>query len=599
MSDKPTINDREAYVHSAAFDEECAVLSKRLSSRCGSPECSEWLKLWEDDDSSSVTSVGSSGHTVPKLEAHAYYYGIRGRRHLGPKLVYRTSKDIFTRPPRPGYLRAMQLVPVYEHKELGQDDLWDAIRGEVVKLLDARDIQFTSVDLARFRWEESNKGGSSKTVITPVTIWIGVLPDSLTGEVAFESSNDILQLLKKHNIHDIDVAYRESVTKPLAGVELFAPANDYDPLKDVLDPVTTALGLPIAGLRRLHMEGTLGFYFRVGDTLFGVTPRHVLFSEGDNSHYSYNGGPKKEVVLMGTNAFDDFLTSIQLRISTLNVSVAALRKRIATFKKRADAGDQQVATELGKAEVAEKDTIEAIEKLKTFFLKMEPGWSKPEDRVIGYVVWAPPIGVGAPPVGAGIPHGYTKDVCVIKLDEKKFMSNFRGNVIDLGTEIGDEEFTRRMYPRDDAQSEFHYPEGRLLRLGSILSPAELRQPSGKDLNGDPVRYVIKRGLTTRTTIGRLTGFASCKRNYTALGKFDSTEVTIYPYNNDSGPFSKDGDSGALIAGPLAEFIALLTSGIGQTDSSDITYGTPIHWLWNDVIKPQFPGANLYFDLPKN
>ncbi|CAE6419968.1 unnamed protein product [Rhizoctonia solani] len=576
MSDKPIINNWETYVRSAAFDKECAVQSKRLSSRCGGPECSEYLKLWKADDSSSVTSAGFSGRTVPKLEAHLYYYGIRGRKHLGPKLVYRTSKDVFTRPPRPEDLRAMQLVPVYEHKELGQDDLWDTVRDE----------------------EEPNTGGNSETVITPVTIWIGVLPDSLTGEVAFESSNDILKLLKNHNIHDIDVAYRESVAKPLSGVELFAPADDFDPLKDVIDPVTTALGLPIAGLRRLHMEGTLGFYFRVGDDLFGVTPRHVLFSEEDNSHYFYNGGPK-EVVLMGTDAFNGFLASIQTRISRSNITVTILRKRVAMYRRRAEAGDQQAATNLKKTEADEQKTIEAIKTLETFLFKMKLGWSKPEDRVIGYVIWAPPIGVGAPPIGLALPHDYTKDVCVIKLDEKKFMSNFRGNVIDLGTEIEPGGFTNRMYLWDGAQPEFDYPWDRLFRLRSILSPAKLRQPSGKDLNGDPMRYVIKRGLATRTTIGRLTGFASHKRRYSVLGKLDSVEVAVYPDNSHSGPFSKGGDSGALIAGSLGEFIALLTSGTGPADSSDVTYGTPIDWLWNDVIKPQFPDANLDFDIPEN
>ena len=91
------------------------------------------------------------------------------------------------------------------------------------------------------------------------------------------------------------------------------------------------------------------------------------------------------------------------------------------------------------------------------------------------------------------------------------------------------------------------------------------------------------------------------RHYGLLGNFDSVEATVYAYDNDSGPFSKAGDSGAgaLIAGPEAGLIALLTTGTSQTDSSDITYGTPMYWLWNDVIKPQFPGANLYFDLPLN
>jgi hypothetical protein len=123
-----------------------------------------------------------------------------------------------------------------------------------------------------------------------VTIWVGVLPDTLTGEVAFRSSNDILQLLNKHGISNVDIAYRESVVRPLTGPKLFAPVSDLHPLKDVIDPVTTALGLPIAGLKTPHMQGTLGFYFRVDNALYGVTARHVLFPEEEgNDLHSYVG----------------------------------------------------------------------------------------------------------------------------------------------------------------------------------------------------------------------------------------------------------------------------------------------------------------------
>ena len=117
------------------------------------------------------------------------------------------------------------------------------------------------------------------------------MPDTLTGEEAFHSSNDILDLLKEHGISDIDVAYRESVARGFfSGPELFAPVSDLDPLKAVIDPVTTALGLPIAGLRTLKKQGTMGFYFRVGKVLHAVTAHHVLFPEDEgNNPYSYVG----------------------------------------------------------------------------------------------------------------------------------------------------------------------------------------------------------------------------------------------------------------------------------------------------------------------
>jgi len=73
-----------------------------------------------------------------------------------------------------------------------------------------------------------------------------------------------------------------------------------------------------------------------------------------------------------------------------------------------------------------KKRKEAIEALKVFFVTMKKDWSKVNDRIIGQVVLAPPI------TGLNPPHGYTRDVCVIRLDTKKFWSNFMGNVIDLG-----------------------------------------------------------------------------------------------------------------------------------------------------------------------
>jgi hypothetical protein len=151
-----------------------------------------------------------------------------------------------------------------------------------------------------------------------------------------------------------------------------------------------------------------------------------------------------------------------------------------------------------------------------------------------------------------------------------------------------------MYPRIDAPSDFDYPFERLLELRGILSAEEIRTPTNKDHKDDSMRYVIKRGLTTLTTIGCLSGFESHVRRYFTLGSRDSVEAAVYCYDSDSGPFSRGGDSGSIIVDALGKFVALLTSGTGPTHSSDITFGSPMHWLW-EIIKAQFPGANLYFE----
>ena len=106
-----------------------------------------------------------------------------------------------------------------------------------------------------------------KVYTTPVTIWVGVIPDTTTGEQAYNSSRDILDLLNRYDITGVDVAYRESGVKFSGGPGLFAPVSDLDPLKDVIDSLSTPLSLPNAGLKT-KMQGTLGFYFRIGEDLY-------------------------------------------------------------------------------------------------------------------------------------------------------------------------------------------------------------------------------------------------------------------------------------------------------------------------------------------
>ncbi|KZT27242.1 hypothetical protein NEOLEDRAFT_1131288 [Neolentinus lepideus HHB14362 ss-1] len=122
----------------------------------------------------------------------------------------------------------MRLLPVYEHPKLSKDNLWATIQSNVVELLDQQKILLTSIDLFLFSWVEENDdveedqdveqdntkvAPSGTVIITPVTTWVGVFPNTLTGEVAFHSSNTILNLLKEHGIYDVEVAYRESVAR--------------------------------------------------------------------------------------------------------------------------------------------------------------------------------------------------------------------------------------------------------------------------------------------------------------------------------------------------------------------------------------------------
>lgn len=123
--------------------------------------------------------------------------------------------------------------------------------------------------------------GGVETVTSRPTIWIGVEPNSTSTSTARLSSCDILSLLKEHDIHDVDVAFRESKVLDYAGPTVLPPAGINDPLQFVTDWATTALSLPIAGLQTPGKQGALGFYFESAGRLYGVTARHVLFDGKD------------------------------------------------------------------------------------------------------------------------------------------------------------------------------------------------------------------------------------------------------------------------------------------------------------------------------
>jgi hypothetical protein len=375
-----------------------------------------------NENASSVSS-GSPPYVISKAEATFYYAGIS---RSPPKLVYRTSRDPFVMSKGPeAYRRLKHLYPVYDHK-LG--DKWEDVRPKVRDLLDKQQVRFSTIDLVRFRTVPDQL---TPAVISPVVIWVGVLPDSLASEDAFNSANVILALLEDEGITAVDIEFRESVFRRSAGAELYEPASDLDATRHVIDPLTTALGLPIASAKTPHFQGTMGFYFKDGDDLYGVTARHVLFpADEDSSDYTYNPSwPRKEVLLMGTKAWDDYLKSVQIQIGNLGTAAEIHRESIGRLEGRAE-GDTPAAEkakkELRKTRELLEETTDAINELQKLFVQTKKDFGKPSQRVIGHIVWSPAITIGT------APHGFTKDVCVVKLDKARFLPNFEGNIIDLG-----------------------------------------------------------------------------------------------------------------------------------------------------------------------
>jgi hypothetical protein len=262
-------------------------------------------------------------------------------------------------------------------------------------------------------------------------------------------------------------------------------------------------------------------------------------------------------------------------------------RKIPKLQERVDGDNEddvaEARKELRKTREMLTEANEAIEELEKFYAKVKD-WGQPKQRIIGHIRSSPALAFS---VG---PKRFTEDWGAFELDGDKFRGAFKGNVIDLCTEIPSDQFTLKMYPRDDGTTTFKYPDNRLLPLGKILSEERMRDPDMLDHNNEPCLLVIKDGNATGVRIGRATGVFSFVRDEDT-GE-ESMEWAIYNYDSNSGVFSAPGDSGSIVVTGLGDIGGMINGGTGKTETSDVTYATPMFWLWPRV-KTHFPHANLY------
>ncbi|TFK68639.1 hypothetical protein BDN72DRAFT_870910 [Pluteus cervinus] len=581
-----------------------------------------------DDDASSATPYAPDPHAVSRAEAMFYYAGLAS----GPVLLYRTGKEQWSPPRGPEAQRRLkELCEVFTHPitRVWNDDLgW-----KVVGVLDAHMIRFTTIDVVRFKklgvdepadveedgggegegededegWDggeipdvedygdsegESELDGGvepKKPVIGPVTIWIGVSPDSVSATAAHDAAQAILVLLEDYQITDVDIDFRESYYIREVGPRLHEPIDDdRNPLADVIGPLTPALGLHISAIDRPDSQGTMTLYLAEGgdkNRLLGLSCRHVLLGTREtNGDYTYKThGHVKKVILLGPRAFTGFTDSIKLRIAGHVLDVEHWRRQIEGFKEEKSTNAADVETARAKSirtQVLVEHAEQAIEALVGLLKTDIKLWRKREHRILGHVLRSPPILLG--------------DWGIFKVDRAKLGEGFQGNKIDLGTKLSLSEFTAKCYARGDANWVFRYPVDRLLPLTGTLSPELMRKPDMWDENGEPCLLVVKNGNATGTTIGRANGPFSIVRDYfndTSIHQ-TSMEWAIINYDSNPGVFSKPGDSGAVIADIRGRIGGMLTGGAGRTTSSDLTYATPFWWLLESIKSNGFPNTHL-------
>ena len=127
--------------------------------------------------------------------------------------------------------------------------------------------------------KDEEKVKANKTVVGPVTIWIGIFPDSTSAAAAYDMAQDILALLRDYQITDVNINYSESFYTCKASPWLLQSINDLDPLLNIISPCTPTLSLCISTKAWPNTQWMIALYFTKGggsNNLLGLLCHHNL-----------------------------------------------------------------------------------------------------------------------------------------------------------------------------------------------------------------------------------------------------------------------------------------------------------------------------------
>ncbi|KAF3132917.1 hypothetical protein TWF594_009428 [Orbilia oligospora] len=260
------------------------------------------------------------------------------------------------------------------------------------------------------------------------------------------------------------------------------------------DPFTATLSFPISAKGTLDTVGSAGFFLGDGgedNNIYLVTARHVALVESlEESQVEYTKAdtnqPKKEIVRIGSNA------DLQQIVGDMASKIESLDERGLAIE---NAFENGIATPDDRASLTL--TSSKVVKLEDLHKHIDTQWGTVESRVLGELVWAPPISFSIQPGRT------TLDLAVIKigpgiLDE----NNFLGNVIHFGDRLTNVKIRKMVKTDPTIATSFKIPEDRLVRLRGQTPNAEVANPSMKNSNGDNCPIVFKHGPKSGVTFGK-------------------------------------------------------------------------------------------------
>ncbi|KAG9090497.1 hypothetical protein FS749_000503 [Ceratobasidium sp. UAMH 11750] len=473
-------------------------------------------------------------------------------------------------------------------------DMWrQEVGPAIVNLLEEkeRDIHVSTMVPVRFSIPDAN----DKPVFDEhIVIWISVFLGTTAEESCRDANSSILAILEEHKVKDAAVHWIEGAAEPFVlGPGMMQVVDDTDPSAFIRRALTAVLSVPLAPqtMHEKDGQGTLGIFFHEGkdkggnksDRVLAFTNKHVV-SQTTTTDYDPGcpGARKQWIRNCGLRRFERLMEETRAFIARKIGQVTLVAEQI-----EKDNFTSVRAKDLKEAEL--KTLREDIDILDDFLGLLKSTWSEIDNRAIGWLEWAPKIQNDVDT------RRYTWDGAVLQLDKAKWEKEFKGNCVYLGGKFDPVDITKFFYPNEANPHSFEYPADHLFRIRGCVDAEGMKKPYFRDELGNPCFIVAKDGQTSDLTFGRYSEYEA----YVASDLPGSSwEVAVFNYAKEN--FSEKGDSGACIFNAEGKMVAFLHSGMPRGMSSHVTFGTPAHFVV-EQIKKRYPNADFnrltFSDVP--
>ncbi|KAK6531374.1 Tripartite DNA replication factor [Arthrobotrys megalospora] len=486
--------------------------------------------------------------------------------------------------------------------------VWETgISEQLRKGLNEMNVNWTSIDIVHTPNQKMDNscgyGGPpvDETSPGPAIVWIGVETGSLSFVEGAIVAANCQNFITRHNIPDCYVEIRESRVVTNARTKFMKPPGDLAIDFTERDPFLATLSLPICATNQPDRVGSGGFYISAGGDdkeIYLVTARHVVLDDGGGESGEDEVIHGRNVSILGNDQFVEHLADLDAFIANLDYEIIRDNEMMPELVEN---HDDEAKRELEHRLWVSARNLRALRSLRQ---EIATNWGTMEDRVIGQLVWAPPIHFST-----GVEDGHTLDLVVVKMDSGRLdAENYHGNTINLTRRYFSAKVRKEIVNLHPSETSSIFDDVGLKNPSDFFVPlkgqtpaTEFFNPSMMSADGDKCTVAFKHGGESGISFGRAIPVPSYTRRFIQGVYKESKEWgiigQIHKYSRRSMFFTKDfrgfhfseiGDSGACVADAYGRVSGIITSGAcsGRKEDGglcpetrmDVTYVTPITYI---------------------